>query len=252
MNKNELKHKIKKFVQSINIDLTITMCLMTIMTAGFTYYISKESKDTKTITVLTEEPQSVEIVDAADAELINKTVEDINNADASAYIQTYNDNHLERTGTLKNLEFIVLVRSESNGIVYGDAITKDNFYGPITVKRLDDSSFESNKLYVITTEPLIRESGDYNVVEVTHRNADENDLSLVESIKENRTNYYECVNNYKYMEVEDIVQDANKNYILWTDKNIDEFTKLIKKMKLTEEQINKLDFMKLSQENLIE
>lgn len=252
MKKNELKHKIKKLLQRVNVDLTITMSIMAIMIAGFTYYVSKESKDTKTITVLTEEPQSVETLDAAEKELVDKTVEDISNADGDVYAQTYNRNNLERTGTLKNLEFIVLVRSESNGIVYGDALTKDNFYGPITVKKLDDSSFENNKLYVITTEPLIRESGDYNVVEVTHRNADENDLSLVESIKENRTNYYECVNNYKYMEVEDIIQDANKNYILWTDKNIDEFTKLIKKMKLTEEQINKLDFIKLDQENLIE
>lgn len=118
-------------------------------------------------------------------------------------------------------------------LVIGNTATEQSYCGIIEI-HLDDTLSEraareirTGKTYIFTVEPMMTMSIPPQVTATDFTPADEEDINRLEEVRKAVSNYSECMDSYQSMSLEQIIQDANLNYALWTQDEILEFTQFI-------------------------
>lgn len=151
----------------------------------------------------------------------------------------------EETGSTETISFIVDITdnmsAESNTVIGNAAATAENYAGIMEI-HLDDAlaeqakdEIEVGKAYVFTIGPAMTMSIPPQVTALDFAPATEEDLARLEEVRAEVSNFQDCMKSYESMSLEEIVQDANLNYALWTQEEIQEFTEFITQKGYTED-----------------
>ncbi len=142
----------------------------------------------------------------------------------------------ETIPAVENMSFTVDItdnHAAEMGLVIGNTATKDNYCGMIEI-HLDEALAEKaaqeiqiGKTYLFTVQPMMTMSIPPQVAALDFTPADDQEIAKLEEIRKTVSNYTECMETYQDMELEQIIQDANMNYALWTQEEIAEFTEFI-------------------------
>ena len=147
--------------------------------------------------------------------------------------ETYN-NDVEPNNLMDNLKFTVDVIDldyETDEIL-GTTATLDGYSGKLVIHMidLDNRGIEIGKTYVIETLPMISMTNPPDVTAVEIVQATEEDIDELENIREQISNYAECIYDYNNMEPDDIIEHANKEYGKWTQWEILKYLDFLDKL----------------------
>lgn len=147
--------------------------------------------------------------------------------------EIYN-NEVEPNTLMNNLKFIVDVSSldyETDEIL-GTTATLDGYSGNLVIHtiELDDRGIEIGKTYVIETLPMISMTNPPDVTAVEIVQATDEDIEDLENIREQISNYAECMYDYNNMEPSDIIEHANREYGKWTQWEILKYLDFLDKL----------------------
>lgn len=128
-----------------------------------------------------------------------------------------------------NIEYIIDVTSIDKNLLYGDTATVKGYSGRICADISNlDIKIETDKTYVITAKSLINMGDIPKVQAVKIIEADENHIKELDHNRETISNYKECLVNYSRMDLNSIIDDANKQYIYWSQDERKAFIEYIK------------------------
>ena len=129
------------------------------------------------------------------------------------------------------IKYIVDIISIDNNIAYGDTATLNGFSGRIKIDLYEvNNQLSVNNTYVITVKSLIKISNIPIVTAVKIDEASEEQVKELDNYRKNISNYNECMLNYNRMNIASIVDDANKQYVYWTQNERKAFLKYIKSL----------------------
>lgn len=183
--------------------------------AGKEETVETENIDDK----ITEEADMAEISEEDNAEETENSVEE-NGAE----------------GVLENVPFTVDVTDnliEERGLVIGNTSTPNGYSGIIEIYLADElleeaaDAIEVGKTYVFTVQPMMTMSIPPQTTAVDFTEASPEEIQTLEEVRENVSNFKECMEGYQNMSLDEIVIDANFNYALWTQEEIGEYIKFI-------------------------
>lgn len=141
----------------------------------------------------------------------------------------------EYNGTLDTIEFIVdtteVYKNNETQLtnVTGDTATLDNYSGIITIQvsdAVEDASgleLKADRHYVFTVEPMMTRSIPPITNAVSVREATDDDLDKLESIREKISDFAECMLQYEDMEGQEILDDYIFHIGKWTNTEVQEF-----------------------------
>lgn len=169
-------------------------------------------------------------------EITNEVETDANEVEIST---TEKVEETEYHGTLDTVEFIVdtteVYKNNETQLtnVIGDTATLDNYSGVINIQvsdAVEDASgleLKADKHYVFTVEPMMTRSVPPIANAVSIRDATDDDLNKLENIREEVSNYAECMLRYEDMEEQEILNDYIYNIGRWTDDEVQDFYKYL-------------------------
>lgn len=119
------------------------------------------------------------------------------------------------------------------GRIIGNTSSEQSYSGIVELN-VDDAlrqkaadEIEVGKTYVFTVEPMMTMSIPPQVLATDFAPATEEDIQQLEEVREKISNFKDCMESYQSMSLEEIIQDANFNYALWTQEEIAEFLTFI-------------------------
>lgn len=125
--------------------------------------------------------------------------------------------------------------------IIGNTATTENYSGIIEI-HLDDTLAEQaqdeiqvGKTYVFTVAPMMTMSIPPQVSAMSFTAATEEDIAALEEARAGISNFKDCMTAYETMSLEEIIQDANFNYALWTQEEITEFETFLTEKGYTED-----------------
>lgn len=128
-----------------------------------------------------------------------------------------------------------------SGKVIGNTTTAENYSGimeiyldsPLLEKAQTD--IQVGKTYLFSIPPMMTMSLPPQVTALDYTPATEEDIARLEEIRMDVSNFQDCMSAYETMSLEQIIQDANFNYALWTQEEIVQFRELIAEKGYTED-----------------
>lgn len=129
------------------------------------------------------------------------------------------------------IKYIVDIVSIDNNIAYGDTATLNGISGRIMIDLSEvNNQISVNNTYVITVKSLIKISNIPIVTAVKIDEASEEQVNELDNYRKNISNYNECLLKYNNMDIDSIVDDANRQYVYWTQNERKAFLKYIKSL----------------------
>ncbi len=128
-----------------------------------------------------------------------------------------------------------------SGKVIGNTTTAENYSGiieiyldtPLLEKARTD--IQAGKTYLFSVTPMMTMSIPPQVTALDYTPATEEDIASLEEIRKNVSNFQDCMTAYETMSLDQMIQDANFNYALWTQEEIVKFQEFIKEKGYTED-----------------
>lgn len=150
----------------------------------------------------------------------------------------------EENEIAENVQFIVDVTDNligENGTIVGNTSSAESYCGIIEI-HLDtpliekaQTEIQPGHTYVFTVTPMMTMSIPPQVTALEYMEASESDIAALEEIRMQTSNFEECMAAYETMSLEDIIQDGNFNYALWTQEQIQQYNEFLTQKGYTED-----------------
>lgn len=146
-----------------------------------------------------------------------------------------NDNEIvdeEKTEQLNEeyIEYIVDVLYITDDVISGDTASIDGYSGKILIdtNNLNNKNeIETNTTYYVKAETLIEMGTLPKIKAISITKASNEQIDELDEYRSKISNYAECKLNYENMDINEIIEDANENYVYWTQKERNEFISFI-------------------------
>ncbi len=187
-------------------------------------------------------PSPAPVQDGAETEMVQPETEA---PETEAAPEDHTEEETEEMSSAETISFIVDVTdnliTESNTVIGNAAATAENYIGIMEI-HLDDAlaeraknEIETGKTYLFTIGPAMTMSIPPQVTALDFAPATDEDLARLEEVRAELSNFQDCMTSYESMSLEQIIQDANLNYALWTQEEIKEFIEFITQKGYTED-----------------
>ena len=123
--------------------------------------------------------------------------------------------------------------ADENGMIIGNTSSAEGYCGIVEI-HMDEAllqraaeEIQTGKTYVFTVKPMMTMSIPPQIIATDFALATEEEINRLEEVRKTISNYKDCMETYKTMSLEEIIQDANFSYALWTQEEIGEFLEFI-------------------------
>ena len=202
MNKKEVKRTIIALIIVIIALIIVNICI---------FFIGKHIQNNEQST------ESAKVTSADDTDSNSSETEDSENI----------------VSTIDNLVYTIdITNIDSDNIAVGNTATLNGYCGRIEINE-KDNKLEVGKTYVVEALPLIEtaDNGLPLINAVSVKEASNDDIVELESVRGEVSNYNKKMAEYKSMSVDDIINDANSSYATWTQSEITKFIEYLDKLK---------------------
>lgn len=150
------------------------------------------------------------------------------------------DEKQKQESVVGNIKLIIDITDyvDSKDYYIGNTSSLKSYSGIAQVKLNEDcnTDIKIGKTYVMEAMPIIETADNgYPMYNITKCNeATDNDIAELEEIRGSVSNYKLQTIKYKTMSLDEIIEDGNKSYATWTQEEIGEYLKYIKKLGYTD------------------
>lgn len=125
----------------------------------------------------------------------------------------------------------------SSAEVSADTATETEYTGKIKIDTtaINITELDTSKTYKVIAEPLISMSNPPEIIAISIDEASEYDLGRLDKIRSNISNYEDLKIKYNSMGLDSIIENANENYICWTQAERIEYVDFIKSLGYTDD-----------------
>lgn len=201
-------------------------------------------------------------VKKTEADKIEKTELNKDETEEEVEIKEENiDTEENKQGTLSNLDFTVEVTEiteyKNQYTVIGNTARKDGYCGEIHIHLKNDfgttdeevlKNVKAGNTYVISTVPLMTMSLPPQTTAVEIKEATQENIDNLWSLREEISNYEEFMLNYKDSNLVDVIVNGNMAYSTWTNEQILEYQEFIKSKGYSDDMVLDIESNVLTQE----
>lgn len=143
--------------------------------------------------------------------------------------EVINEEKIEQTNE-EYIEYIVDVLYITDDIISGDTASIEGYSGKILIdvnSLSNKNEIYTNTTYYVKAETLIEMGTLPKIKAISMTKASDEQLNELDEYRRKVSNYAECKLNYESMGINEIIEDANKNYVYWTQEERNEFISFI-------------------------